>query len=195
MLEDGEGRSPTRVPSCNPDYRFQLPFLADTVKVVIRAALEETRFRAVIGPWLRRMRRLLCWYSLFFNVAVAAVYMWGGGWYGSLTGPQPVTTTVVATTAASRAQRRRLWQSTWQHSCAFTCSEVEMMGTGGCTAVLPAYSHTCAVHVQRGTLLGSLTKLNGKCPTYSVQQCPPVQQEFLPGSIADLQHEKCSAFT
>lgn len=50
MLEYGQGRSPTHVPSCNLDYRFQLSFLAATVKVAIRATLEETRFRVVTGP-------------------------------------------------------------------------------------------------------------------------------------------------
>lgn len=44
MLGDAEGRSSTHVPSCNPNYRFQLSLLADTAKVVITAALEETRF-------------------------------------------------------------------------------------------------------------------------------------------------------
>jgi len=43
MLGDAEGRSSTHVPSCNPNYRFQLSLLADTAKVVITAALEETR--------------------------------------------------------------------------------------------------------------------------------------------------------
>lgn len=28
MLEDRKGRSPTHVPSCNPDYLFQLPFFS-----------------------------------------------------------------------------------------------------------------------------------------------------------------------
>lgn len=165
MLEDGQGRSPAHMPSHNPGYRFQLSFLVATMKAVIRATLEDTRFRMVMGLWLQRMRCLLCWHSLFFSVIMPPVCMWGGGWHGTLTGPQPGTAAVVATTAASRAQGRGLQQSALLQSCAFTCSEVEMMGTGGGTAVLPAYSHTCAVQAQRGTLLGYLTKLNRKCPT------------------------------
>lgn len=49
MLEDREGRSPTHVPSCNPDHLFQLPFLEAIVKVVIRSALGEARFGVVTG--------------------------------------------------------------------------------------------------------------------------------------------------
>lgn len=33
------------MPSCNPDYRFQLSLLAATAKAVIKTALEESRFR------------------------------------------------------------------------------------------------------------------------------------------------------
>lgn len=51
------------------------------------------------------------------------------------------------------------------HTDVFTDSEIEMMGTRGHDAILPASSHACIVQVQKGILLGYLTKLNGECPT------------------------------
>lgn len=128
MLEDGQGRSPAHVPSRNPGYRFQLSFLVATMKAVIRAALEDTRFRTVMGLWLQRMRCLLRWHSLFFSVIMPPVCIWGWGWHGTLTGPQPGTATAVATTAASKAQGRELQQSASLQSCALPVQRLKWWG-------------------------------------------------------------------
>lgn len=69
------------------------------------------------------------------------------------------------------------------------------MHGGGCAAVLTACSHKCAVQMQVGTLLGYLTKFNGKCPMQSVQQSPPLQHRFPPGVISYGQYKKQSVFT
>lgn len=45
-------------------------FLAATAKVVIKAGLDETRFRVVMWPRLQRMRYFLWQHRLFFNAPV-----------------------------------------------------------------------------------------------------------------------------